>query len=304
ALSRPDHWFKNLMMLPGYVIAAFIFDLPLFASLSTLGIAFAATCLMASANYVLNDWLDARFDQFHPVKRHRPLMTQQVGATIIYLEYGFLVVAGFGLGLLVSKAFAVVLSLLWMQGILYNVRPLRTKERVYIDVISEAVNNPIRLFLGWFVILPNPWPPSSLIISYWMGGAFLMAVKRFAEFRFINDPSVAALYRRSFAYYTEDRLLISAFFYGACSALFFGVFMVKYRIELVFSLPLLAWMFTWYLYIGMKPDSPAQRPESLYRESGFMLYVLLVAVFVTVMLFIDIPWVHQLSENAFTFDRP
>ena len=36
-----------------------------------------------------------------------------------------------------------------------------------------------------------------------------MAMKRYAEYRHIGDPRVAAAYRRSFAYYTEERLLVS-----------------------------------------------------------------------------------------------
>ncbi len=35
---------------------------------------FFATCLIASANYVINEWLDAEFDQFHPTKKVRPVV--------------------------------------------------------------------------------------------------------------------------------------------------------------------------------------------------------------------------------------
>jgi hypothetical protein len=39
-----------------------------------------------------------------------------------------------------------------------------------------------------------------------------MAIKRYAEYRFINSAELAGLYRRSFRYYTEESLLASAFF--------------------------------------------------------------------------------------------
>ena len=35
-----------------------------------------------------------------------------------------------------------------------------------------------------------------------MAGAFLMAVKRYAEYRMIGDPDRAGLYRKSFSKYT------------------------------------------------------------------------------------------------------
>lgn len=182
------------------------------------------------------------------------------------------------------------------------------KDRVYVDVVCESVNNPIRLILGWLIVasqlLPSDsWvlmlPPTSLILGYWMGGAFLMAVKRYAEYRSINSREVAASYRRSFQFYSEQNLLISSFFYGLSSAFFLGVFLVKNRVELLLSLPFIAILFTWYLYIGMKPDSTTQKPENLYREKRFMAYVIFLAIFVAVLFLIDIPLLKLLLENAF-----
>ena len=59
AIARPDHWFKNVFMLPGVVVAAS--TVPSF-SWSTLAlrtlIAAAALCLIASSYYTLNELLD------------------------------------------------------------------------------------------------------------------------------------------------------------------------------------------------------------------------------------------------------
>ena len=35
---------------------------------------------------------------------------------------------------------------------MYNVKPFRFKDIVYLDVIIESLNNPIR-FLGWFIVV-------------------------------------------------------------------------------------------------------------------------------------------------------
>src|SRR5438270_4288919 len=129
------------------------------------------------------------------------------------------------------------------MGIAYNVPPLRTKEWPYVDVLSESVNNPIRLLLGWFALITGRFPPLSLTIAYWMIGAFFMAMKRLAEYRHIGDPRVAAAYRRSFAYYTEERLLVSLFFYSTTCALFAGIFIVRYHLELILFAPLGAGLF-------------------------------------------------------------
>ncbi len=125
------------------------------------------------------------------------------------------------------------------MGLFYNVPPIRTKEIPYLDVLTESINNPLRLFLGWFVLLPHKIPPLSLTIAYWMAGAFFMGTKRFAEYRTIGDKETAVKYRSSFGYYDENRLLISIFYYAIACAFFLGIFIVRYHLELIFSVPLL-----------------------------------------------------------------
>jgi hypothetical protein len=132
-----------------------------------------------------------------------------------------------------------------------------------------------------------------------MGGAFLMACKRLAEYRFINDKSMAALYRKSFAYYTETSLLLSVFFYGITSTFFLAVFLIKHRIELLLTFPFFALLFSWYLAITLRPDSTAQSPEKLYKNWKFMIYILLFFLFFMALLFVDVPQLDYFLENHF-----
>src|SRR5581483_9564549 len=154
----------------------------------------------------------------------------------------------------------------------------------------EAINNPIRLLLGWVAVTPRAIPPTSLVIGYWMTGAFLMSVKRYSELRRLGNADIAASYRRSFRYYTENSLLIAIMFYACCASFLLGVILLKYRVELLVTLPFLAFGFAWYLRIGMLPDSPAQHPERLYREWRFVLYLVFVAVLVCAAFIVDLPW--------------
>ncbi len=299
-LLRADHWFKNVFMLPGTAIALLLTGLP-FDPLKLL-IGIASTCLVASSNYVLNEWLDAGFDRFHPVKKNRPSVVEDLNPIIVYTEYALLAAAGLGLGALISPHFVAAAASLWFMAILYNVKPIRTKDRIYLDVLSESVNNPIRLALGWFVVTSVPLPPSSLSLGYWMLGAYLMGVKRYAELRSIG-PESAALYRRSFRAYTEEKLLISIQFYACSAAFFLGVFLVKHRVELLVTLPFIAAAFAWYLHIGMKQDSAASTPERLYRETGFISYLAFVVLLTAVVFVVDLPLLHWFLNNAFTEGR-
>jgi len=294
-LARIDHWFKNVFMLFGTFLALFVepslFRLDL---VPPLALAFLATCIVASSNYVLNEVLDAPYDRKHPVKQHRPAAAEQVRRSIALAEWLLLGALGIGLGFLVHPYFALSALALWIMGIVYNVPPLRTKEVAYLDVLSESVNNPIRLLLGWFALIQDQFPPVSLIISYWMAGAFFMAIKRFAEYRQIGDRRTAKSYRRSFRHYNEERLLISLFFYVVMGALSAGVFIVRFRLELILILPLVAGFFAYYMHIGLKENSPAQHPEKLYREKGFVVFSIASGVVFVLLMFTSIPVLYEL----------
>jgi len=294
-IARVDHWFKNVFMILGVVLAMFYEpSVASWPSVVPLFIAVLATCLVASSNYVLNELLDGPNDLLHPEKRFRPVPSGRVRPVLAYAEWLLLAAAGFGLALSLNRYFFASAAWLWLMGIAYNVPPLRTKEWPYLDVLSESVNNPIRLLLGWFALVSATFPPVSLAVSYWMVGAFFMAMKRYAEYRHIGDPKVAAAYRGSFAYYTEERLLISLFFYATTCALFAGIFIVRYHPELILFAPLAAGLFAYYMKLGLQPDSPVQNPEKLYRQRGFMIYLIVCTVTFIVLMFTSIPKMYEL----------
>lgn len=295
-IARVDHWVKNAFMLPGTTLALLFVHPSGGLLLWHAALGLLALCLCSSANYTINEFLDAESDRFHPVKRHRPAAQRLLDARLVMTQYVVLVAFGLAVALQVGRSFAITAGVLLGMGILYNARPARTKDTPYLDVLSESINNPLRLLLGWFALVNDVLPPSSIMLSYWMGGAFLMAVKRFSELRGIADPERAGLYRRSFRFYTEDSLLVSAFFYAICSAFFLGVFLIKYRIEFLLTFPLFSLMFAWYLAIGLKPHSAAEAPERLFSERRFIAFVAVLCAIAGVLFYVDIPGLHVLVE--------
>lgn len=299
-IARPDHWIKNAFIIPGLVLAVVLIGKPenMVSFLVKLIAGFFATCFIASANYVINEWLDAEFDKYHPTKKYRPVVSQNMKFSLVMVEYAVCILVGILLSLLVNTPFLLTEIWLLVMGILYNVKPIRTKDVVYLDVLSESINNMIRLLLGWFIVCETLLPPSSIMVGYWMAGAFLMAVKRYAEYRMIGDSKLAGSYRKSFIKYTEETLLCSAFFYALCATFLIGIFLLKYRIEYIVAIPLLFFLFCYYLYIAHKPDSAAQKPEKLFREKKLMILVAVLIVLFAVLTVVDIP-VMKVWETAF-----
>jgi len=291
-IARFDHWVKNVFVFPGIVVALGIDraqPIDAFHLVKNTLIGLLAVGFIASSNYVINEVLDAPFDRLHAIKCARPVPSGQVSVKWAYVQWLLMMVVGLGMGLLISVPFTLTLVWLWIMGCIYNIPPVRSKDLPYIDVLSEAINNPIRMLAGWFIVGTHSIAPASLLLSYWMVGCYFMAIKRYAEYRDIGDPARAASYRRSFAYYTLDRLLVSIVFYGSTAMLFLGAFIMRYRLELILAFPFVAWVMAIYLSMAFKPESAAQNPESLYREKGLMLAVGLCTCIISVCLLVNMP---------------
>jgi decaprenyl-phosphate phosphoribosyltransferase len=293
-IMRIDHWVKNVFVLPGIVIALSSEPWTLgWLAIKTL-VGLLSLGLVASSNYTINEVLDSPYDRFHPVKCRRPVPVGEVNIPMAYVQWIVLILLGLAVAAFVSIPLVLTELALWLMGCLYNIPPIRTKDRSYLDVLSEAVNNPLRLLVGWYIVGSSMIPSASLLCSYWMVGCYFMAIKRYAEFRDIDDHEAAARYRRSFKYYTLDRLLISIMFYGSAAMLFFGAFTMRYRLELILSYPLVALVMAIYFSLGLKPHSAAQAPEKLHREPLLMFSVILCAILMTTLLFVDIPTLHSI----------
>ena len=69
AACRPLQWTKNLLV---FAAPLFAFSFEAEVWLPAAG-ALVAFCLISSAIYLLNDWLDVGADRAHPTKRNRPI---------------------------------------------------------------------------------------------------------------------------------------------------------------------------------------------------------------------------------------
>jgi 4-hydroxybenzoate polyprenyltransferase len=303
-IARFDHWVKNVFVLPGAVAAIALNPVPLAPSLITrLILGLIAIGLVASSNYTINELIDAPFDRNHPSKRLRPVPSGMVNVPLAYVQWIVLGVAGIAIAMGISRYFAYSVGALWFMGFVYNIPPVRTKDVPYLDVISEAVNNPIRMVSGWFLMTSLTFPPGSLLLSYWMVGCYFMAIKRFAEARQIGDRARAGEYRKSLAYFSPEGLLVAIVFYGSAAMLFFGAFIMRYRIELILSFPLVALVMAQYLALGFDPDSAAQNPEKLYRSSRLMASVICCTAAMALLLLVDLPIVHTIFDPNFVNAR-
>jgi 4-hydroxybenzoate polyprenyltransferase len=298
-IARLDHSVKQIFILPGIVLAIALSGEHLSVRLALrIAVGLLSATLIASSNYVINEILDAPFDRLHPTKWSRPAACGQIHPGWGYAQWIGMMLAGLALASTLSLGFFLSAAGLWVMGCLYNISPIRTKDVPYLDVLSESINNPLRFCLGWYIVTAALLPPLSLLLSYWMLGAYFMALKRFSEYRQIDNCVVAASYRRSFHYYCQETLLNSVVFYAAASMLFFGAFIMRYRMELILSFPLIAWLMSVYFGLSFRHESAVQNPEKLYREPRLMLSLALCVGVLILLLFVDVPWIGSVFPKS------
>lgn len=303
SLARLDHATKHVFILPGILLAALLRGAPEGGvAWGGLIVGFAAAVCIASANYVINEWLDREFDAHHPKKSARSSVRLPLDARRVWTLYAGFLVAGLALAAAVNPTFFAVALAFGAMGLIYNVAPVRSKDRAVVDVLSEAINNPLRLMLGWAMIDPATLPPASLLLGYWFGGAFLMNAKRMSEYRdLVASVGRAQLvrYRRSFAFYTENRLMTACLLYAMFCGSFTGVFLIKYRPEYALFLPFLGLLFAVYFALSLRPGSIAQEPERLFRSPPLMTATGAAGAAFLALTFIDIPSIAALSDQRF-----
>ena len=301
-MSRIDHWPKNFLLAPGFLFALNLTDtdIYIFQNYQNLFWAFISICFASSANYVLNEFVDAPTDAYHPTKKGRAAVTQTfslVKVTTIYFIWAL-----FSMVFISFSIIGIVLVTLYLVlGLLYNVRPIRLKDRPYLDIICESANNPIRLVLGWVSITSGMSPPITLLVGFWCLGGFLMGAKRTSELIQLSSElkiSVVNQYRKSFSFYSIGKLNYISNISGYFTIISFSIFTIKYNaLFIFFTVVVSSWIVDYGSQISI-PDSMLQNPEKLIRSKKNTYYSLaLMACFILAQ-FVTVDFFDEVLEST------
>lgn len=280
---RLERWPRSLAIFIGSASFFFLNRLriqgPVFETILNLMFAFLLTWGISTANYVVNEIVDAPFDAHHPTKKNRPLVQGKIKKKSFAAVGIILTLASLGAAFLhYSASFFFALLSLLIAGFIYNIRPVRTKDIPFLDSISESANNPIRFLIGWFALSPaSMFPPVTLLLSWWSFGNFLLVAKRLSEFRFLKDK--AGDYRSSLRKYTKKSLLFGMAASGLVFFLTYSLFAIEYRLQIFLLLtPFIAVFFLLIFRKTLMEKEVMEEPERLLKQPGFALYTLFLAL--------------------------
>jgi decaprenyl-phosphate phosphoribosyltransferase len=327
-ICRIDHWLKNVFIVFGHAVAlVLVFNLEFGGVVSDTASMAAAragfitnsilslipVCLIASSYYILNEILDAPFDAIHPLKKFRGIPAGKVKVPILWGIMAGLLVAGFGLAwiLFPNRLYIITLAVLMGFALLYNINPIRLKDKAFLDVISESINNPLRLLLGWYAVVPIGYtqiPPLSIIFAWWFFGALLMTGKRYSEYRFIADDELSGQYRKSFKTYNEQRLIMAMITYACLFCFCTGIAMASLQqlnnLVLIFPMILLAVIA--YFRQAMKESSARLEPEQLLKNPWIISTTALTGILALLLLYshknswFEVKKVYQIMQNPWS----
>jgi len=281
---RIHRWPRSFSIIVGTVAALYITEAKhndyLLISLKFL-LGFFLTFLICIANYIINEIVDAPFDKYHPMKKSRPVASGIVNIKVLIILAIIYTIAAFTISILYFN-FKVLFSLMALlaMGFLYNIPPIRLKDIVYIDAISESANNPIRFLIGWYIIQWEKNPAILYLLCWWAIGSFLMFGKRLSEKRLFKEGT-ANNYRKSLQLYSEFSLVKSMIISATIFIIAFALIILK-RMDFYKLLILVVGIvyIIWILYEAWKGKYLIDEPEEMIKEPAFKILVILLIIII------------------------
>ena len=180
---RPRQWTKNLILFAALIFSQNIFSpLLLFRAVA----AFAIFCFLSGCVYIINDLLDLKQDQIHPIKSKRPLASGKLKPATAVIAAIALFCLSFGSAAAFTNLTFMLVALIYF--VLQLAYSMLLKHVVILDVFCIAAGFVLRAIGGAEVIdVPfSTW----LLFCTMLLSLFLALSKRRHELLLLEDDAV------------------------------------------------------------------------------------------------------------------
>lgn len=257
-LMRPKQWVKNGFVFAPLMFTGLFLDV---ASVTQTLIAFILFSLASSATYVVNDLKDIEQDRQHPVKsKKRPLASGQVTPAqakkwLVGLYVILLV------GLYYQPAVMAVIAGYLLLNVAYS---FYLKYQPVLDIFTIAIGFVLRVYAGAVAI--------SVPLSSWMFvttlclALYLAAIKRRQELLLTTHQGRAVLEK-----YTVSLVDRYAEMSAIGALLFYSLFVMNARPEMVLTIPFVLFGLFRYWYIAEVLDEGESPTDALFSDKQLQL---------------------------------
>ena len=256
---RPVQWVKN-----GFVLAPLVFT-GLFTQLSAVSSALQAMvlfCLASSAVYIVNDYRDIESDRSHPLKCKRPLASGEVSMQQAFTLLAVLI-AILTCGVWLQPHVMGVIGCYLLLNLAYS---YVLKHQPVLDMFTIAIGFVLRVYAGAVVL--------QVEFSTWMFVTTLCLALYLAALKRRQELEQAGAQRRNvLKYYTVALIDKYAQMSATGALLFYTLFVMSARPELVVTIPLVLYGFFRYWFvveIMSEGESPA---DALLHDWQLLLTV-------------------------------
>jgi 4-hydroxybenzoate polyprenyltransferase len=252
-LTRPKQWIKN-----GFVLAPLVFTGSFLdkQSITRALIALILFCIGSAAAYIVNDLQDVERDRKHPKKsRTRPLASGQVSskqAIFLLLVLYVLLLLGWFVEPKVTYVVAGYVALNLSYSFFLKHQPV-------LDIFTIAIGFVIRVWAGAIAL--------NVPVSGWMFvttlclALYLAAVKRGQELSLSGTQG-----RKVLKHYSKPLMDRYAEMSATCALIFYSMFVMSSRPELVITVPVVLFGLFRYHYVVYALDAGESPTDALLSD--------------------------------------
>ncbi|MBW9460668.1 decaprenyl-phosphate phosphoribosyltransferase [Kluyvera sp. EC_51] len=261
-LMRPKQWVKNGFVLAPLMFSGEFMDLE---AVSRAMFAMFLFCVASSAVYIINDIHDIENDRRHPRKsKTRPLAAGIVSIpsalTLLAVLYTVLVLSWF----IVPKVMLVIIA----YSVLNLAYTFKLKYMPVIDIFVIAIGFVLRVYAGAIAVGA---PVSSwMFITTLCLALYLASVKRQQELKQSGSEG-----RKTLEKYTVTLVDRYAEMSATGALLFYSMFVMSARPELVITIPLVLFGLFRYWFVVEALDGGESPTDALFADWPLLLTVIL-----------------------------
>lgn len=259
-LMRPKQWIKN-----SFVLAPLVFT-GKFLELEAINHALSATllfCLASSATYIANDIHDVEQDKCHPQKsKKRPLALGSVSmsqALILLISLYTMLLFG---GLIEPQVILIIVAYI-VLNIAYT---FVLKHQPILDIFTLAIGFVLRVYAG--AVALNVPVSGWMLVTTLSLALYLAAIKRGQELTINGSAGRRVLKKYSIALIDKYAQMSAT-----CAIVFYSMFVMSTRPELVFTVPLVLFGLFRYWYRVDQLNSGESPTDALISDWQLLLTV-------------------------------